>query len=269
MRIPIVRGRAITAQDRATAPRVVVINEYMAHKLWPNENPIGKRVGCCTGAKREWMEVVGVAHDVRLSLAWQTESEMYVPYQQIAPLQWGWYSNSLTVVYRARTGAQSTLPAVRQAIASYDGNLPLYDIRSFHELRKMSTAANDFSMILILCLAAVALTLAAVGIYGVIAYFVQQRTQEIGIRMALGAGGGDVIRLVLRQAGVLAVTGICGGLFLTYVGGRAVQSLLFDVKSTDWTTYGLVSGCMAIVILAAAYIPARRATRVDPLTSIR
>jgi ABC-type antimicrobial peptide transport system permease subunit len=184
-------------------------------------------------------------------------------------MSWGWYSNSLTIVYRSRGNTQATLAAVRQAISSFDSNLPLYATLSFADLRKRSTAANDFSLWLMGCLAAVAITLAAVGIYGVIAYFVQQRTQEIGIRMALGARGADVIRLVLRQVTALAVVGIAGGVGLALMGGRAIESLLFNVKAADALTYVLVSGCMLLVILAAAYIPARRATRVNPLTSIR
>ena len=269
MRIPIVRGRAITAQDRANSTPVAVVNEALAKRTWPNENPIGKRIACCSGGgPRVWREVVGVARDVKLSLEALPEPEMYIPHEQMTPMSWGWYSNALTVVYRAKGGAQ-TLPAVRNAISGFDSNLPLFGIRSFDELRKRSTATNDFSLSLLSCLAAVALALAAVGIYGVIAYFVQQRTQEIGIRMALGARSADVIGMVMRQAAVLAVFGIAGGLFLAIAAGRAVQSLLFDVQGTDWVTYGAVSGCMALVILIATWIPARRATRVDPLTSIR
>jgi putative ABC transport system permease protein len=270
MKIPIVRGRAINAQDRATSAPVVVVNETMARRIWPNENPLGKRLSCCSGGKDVvWREVVGVSRDVKMSLAGETESEMYVPHTQVPAMSWIWYSNSLTMVYRSRGSAQQTLPAVRRAIASYDANLPLFNLHSFEDLRKRSTAANDFSLSLLACLAAVALILAAVGIYGVIAYFVQQRTQEIGIRMALGARGADVVQLVLRQAAALAVCGIACGLLLSLGAGRAVQSLLFNVHATDWATYGVVSTCMAVVILGAAYIPARRATRVDPLSSIR
>ncbi len=271
MKIPIVRGRAITAADRASTIPVAVVNETLARRIWGNANPIGKQISCCFNGKepRVWREVVGVSRDVKYFLNDTTESEMYIAHEQMPALSWGWYSNSLTIVYRSRGDAQGTLAGVRKAISGFDSNLPLYSTRSFDELRKRSTAANDFSLWLMGCLAAVALTLAAVGIYGVIAYFVQQRTQEIGIRMALGARGADVVRLVLRQVTALAVAGIAGGVVLAVAGGRAVESLLFNVKAADAVTYILGSGCMLLVILLAAYIPARRATRVNPLTSIR
>jgi predicted permease len=270
MHIPIVRGRAITAADRANTTPVAVVNETLARNVWGNEDPIGKRITCCGGgASRVWREVVGVSKDVKLSLNDVPSAEMYVAHTQTPVLSWTWYSNSLTVVYRSRAGAQATLPAVRAAISSFVSNLPLFGINSFEALRKRSTAANDFSLALMGCLAALALLLAAVGIYGVIAYFVQQRTQEIGIRMALGARGAHVVQLILRQAWMLAIAGIAAGLVLGLAGGRAMQSLLFNVSAFDWPTYGLVSGCMLLVILTAAYVPARRAIRVNPLTSIR
>jgi predicted permease len=270
MGIPILRGRGIQESDHANAQNVVVINQALAKLIWGNENPIGQRIACCTrDTAKVWREVVGVTGNVRHRLDAEPEPEMYMPYEQVPSDIWGWFGNSLGIVARANAISPSLFSSIRNTIASFDATLPVYDVESFETLRAKSTASTRFSLILLTSLAGIAIVLAAVGIYGVIAFFVQQRTHEIGIRMALGARRTDVVTMVVRQGVGLATFGIGAGLLLAFGASRALRSLLYQIDPFDMLTYVVVALCIGVVAVVACVGPARRAAGLNPLSTLR
>ncbi len=264
MGIPLKRGRPFTQADTRETERVMIINETMAHRFFaPDEDPLGKRIRT-GGGSSPWLSVVGVVGDVRHGgLDRDARPEMYFPYLQ-AP------SRSMALVVRAAAGDPLKLAGpVRGQVLSLDKDQPIGNVMSLEQLLAESVAPRRFSMLLLGLFAAVAMILAAVGIYGVMSYSVAQRTREIGIRMALGAQAADVLRMVVGQGMVLAVIGLGVGLATALAVTRVMSSLLFEVSATDPLTFAGVSILLAVAALLACYIPARRATKVEPVVALR
>jgi putative ABC transport system permease protein len=262
LQIPLIAGRAFSDQDTEQTTEVVIVNEAMARQLWPGESPVGKHITIWRDEKFP-REIVGVVGDTKPSLNTEAGSQMYVPYAQDS----GW--GSLSLVIRTSGDPLNTVAAARNEIRSLDKGIPLYNVKTMNDVLMTSVAQQRMSMVLLSAFAAVALLLAMIGIYGVTAYYVTQRTQEIGIRMALGAQMGDVMKLVLKSGMLLAIIGVGVGLIGAFALTRLMASLLFAVKPTDTATFALVSISLLITALLACYIPARRATKVDPLVALR
>lgn len=265
MSIPNLKGRSFTEQDRENTPRVIIVNEAMASRYWPSEDVIGKRLGYVEefSDKQEWLQIVGVVGDVRhKALETEVMPEVYFPYKQ-SP------QNFMNLVVRTTSDPTSIVPAIRGQILSVDKDQPVSDIMTMEQRVAKSVAAKRFVMFLLGTFSILALGLAAVGIYGVMAYLVTQRTQEIGVRMALGAQKRDVLKLVVLKGMVLAIIGTTIGLVASLALTRVMRSLLFEVTPTDWLTFVISSAVLLIVALLACYIPARRATKLDPLIALR
>jgi predicted permease len=267
MEIPLRAGRAFTPLDREGQPLVAIVNEETVREFFPHENPIGARIRWAgdDGPPR-WMTVIGVAGDVKHSgLNQPTDPAVYEPFSQ-SDERWRRF---MTLAIRTRDASPGLVEEVKKQIWSLDGQIPVSDVHAMDDLIAVSLAQQRFNMLLLGLFAALALILAAVGIYGTMAYGVNQRTHEFGIRTALGAQRRDVLRLVMREGAKIAffgiVFGIAGALALT----RLMASLLFEVKPTDPATFAGVAILLAVVALAACYIPAHRAMRVDPMISLR
>ncbi len=262
MGIPLLRGREFSDADHEGAPRVVLINETMAKKYWPNTDPIGHRVKE-TSNEQVWREIVGIVGSVRhRERGREPEPEMFVPWSQ---------RPDATLNMAVRTGFEpaSAGGVLRSAVAALDPDLPLFDVRTMEARLSDSVAQPKFRTALLGTFAAMALVMAVIGIYGVMAFSVVQRTHELGIRIALGARRNVVIGLVLRHGAVLAglgiVIGLAGALALT----RVLQTLLFEVKPTDPLTFTMVPVALMGVALFACWLPARRAAKVDPMAALR
>jgi putative ABC transport system permease protein len=267
--IPLLRGRGFGASDTDKAPRVGIVNATMAQQLWPNQDPLGKRFTLDDDGTSA-VEVVGVVRDIRhFGLDSDTRPELYVPYSQLSPMHWGWLDRSLTVVLRGSVEPRSLLPAVRTAIARIDKDLPLYNVWTMQEVLATSVADRRVSMSLLGVFALAALLLASVGLYGVVSYTVGQRTQEFGVRLALGARQVDVVRLVLVRGLKLVWIGLAIGFAAALALSRALASLVFGIGVRDPLTFFGVGLLLAGVALLASYLPARRAARVDPVTALR
>ncbi len=275
MRIPLKRGRAFTDADRAGGQHVMIISETLARQAWPGQDPIGKRITCCEagpdGKSPDWKVVIGVAGDVHIgSPADPPVPEFYLPVQQAPRNAWDWIRRTMFIVART-SGSQApdamTAP-VRQAIARIDPTLPLFDIQTMDERLDGAIATRRFNMALLTTLGAVGMLLAAIGIYGVIAYFVSQRTQEIGVRLALGASPRDVLTLVVRQALRPVLVGVAVGVGLALFAARLLESQLFGVAPRDPLTLVGVTLTLIAVAVAASLVPARRAARVDPTRAL-
>ncbi len=261
--IRLLRGRAFTEQDREGAPQVAIINETLARRFWPQENPLGKRLNLGDAAHPNWWEIVGVVGDVKaFGLERETHADIYRPYRQI-PFPW--------LAFTVRTAAEplSLLDSVRNEIWAVDKDQPLFKILSMEQLAAESITLRRVSTLLLGTFAAAALILAALGIYGVMSYSIIERTREIGIRMALGAPARDVLRLVVGQGMTLALVGVAIGLGSALVLTRLMRTLLFRVSVNDPLTFIAVALLLSLVALLACWIPARRATKVDPLTALR
>ena len=263
MQIPLITGRAFSEQDSEESPKVVIINETMARRFWSSENPIGKRMTIWRDEKFP-REIVGVVGDTKPStLGGEPAPQMYVPHAQDA----GW--GAMTLVIRTATEPTTLIGTVRQEILSFDKSQPVYNIKTMNDVVSTSLAASRISMLLISVFAGVALLLAMLGIYGITAYYVTQRTHEIGIRMALGAQTGDVLRLVIKQGMLLALIGLGIGLVAAFALTRVMASLLYGVSATDPVTFSVVSALLIVVALIACLVPARKATKVDPMVALR
>jgi putative ABC transport system permease protein len=261
--IPLLRGRALSERDHAAAPQVMLINESFARHYFPNENPLGQRIRL-TIAPKFVAEIVGVVGDVKhRGLDREAGPEAYVSYLQVpTPI--------MSLVVRGASGDPLRLAAsVRQAVEQVDKDQPLADVKPMAAWLDESVARQSFNLLLFAVFAAVALLLAAIGIYGVISYSVAERTHEIGIRVALGAGRKDVLRLVVGQGLRLTLAGIFGGLAGAFALTRWMTELLFGVTPTDPLTYFGVVALLVLVALLACWIPARRATQVDPMIALR
>jgi predicted permease len=266
MGIPLLRGRLFENSDTVNSPHVAVISQSLARRYWPNEDPLGKRIqfGAMDTDKR-LLHIVGVVGDVRNAL--DTDAGPMVYAYSLQRPQW-WQVSSLSIVVRATGQPQSLIPAMRAAVAALRPNVPLR-FRTLDQVFSSSLDQRRFILALFGVFAAVALLIAAIGVYGVMAYTVTQRTQEIGIRMALGAQSADALRLVLGQGMRLAVTGVALGLFAAFALTRLMKSLLFGVEATDPLTFTAIASLLIIVALLACLIPARRATKVDPMMALR
>jgi putative ABC transport system permease protein len=265
MDIQLLQGRQFNEQDRADAPGVVVISETMARSLWAGEDPIGKRlkVGALS-SPTQWLTIVGVVKDVRqFQLNAEPKPQMYMPYEQPT------FFVPSHLVIRTNVEPLSLASAVRGAVWGIDKDQPVSNISTMEDVLSESVARQRFSMLLLAIFAAVALVLAAVGLYGVMSYSVAQRTHEIGIRMALGAQRSDVLKMVVGQGLKLVLIGVVLGLVASFVLTRVMTSLLYGVSATDPTTFLSISLVLISVAMLASYLPARRATKVDPMIALR
>ncbi len=263
MGIRIIKGRAFTAQDNADSPRVIIVNETLARRFWPGRDPVGQRMRLGGPIERSpWREVVGVVEDVRHELNLPITPDFYLPHAQEP-----W--NSMVLAARTKVEPMALAAPVRQEVWSIDKDQPVFEIRTMEEVRSHSVFLYKFSSVTLGVFAGIALILAAVGIYGVMAYAVTQRTHEIGIRMALGARASDVLRMIVTNGMTLALIGIAAGLGGAWLLTRLMQSLLVGVSPTDALTLTVVSVGLLLVALLACYLPARRATRTDPLEALR
>jgi len=264
LKIQLLKGRVFTEGDGSDTPPVLVINEAMARQYWPNEDPIGSRVSFNSRDNQPiWREIVGVVKDVRhTALDKEPRPQMYFPFTQFP-------SAFMTLVARTDGDPLGLVAAVRGEVQAIDRDQPISNIHTMEELVAGSVSQRRFNLLLLGVFAGVALLLAAVGIYGVMSHSVEQRRHEIGVRMALGAQTRDVQLLIIRRGMALALLGVALGLFASFALTRALKSLLFGVSATDPLTFGVIALLLTAVALLACYIPARRATKVDPLTALR
>jgi len=262
--IPLLRGRNFTDADTDTAPQVALINATMARRFWPNEDATGKRFHWGhPGSKEPWIEIIGVVGDTKLyGLANPSRLELYMPLQQSR-------SSDMFLVLRSAIDPASLTPAVRDAVASIDKDQPVFSVNTMKQLVDASVATRHITLVLLGLFSGLALLLAAIGIYGVISYSVQQRTHEIGIRMALGAQRRDVLRLVVGQGVRLAALGMAIGIAAAFGLTRLMASLLFGVGAYDPVAFVTAAIILLLVAIAACYIPARRAIAVDPMVALR
>jgi predicted permease len=267
MQIPIRAGRGFTAMDRGGQPLVAVVNEEMVRKFFPHENPIGARIDWSRSeGPHQWMTIIGVAQNVKHSgLNQPVDPAVYAPFPQSDEAWRRW----MTLAIRTPGASAELIKNVKKQVWSVDSQIPVSEVHSMEDLMGVSLAQQRFNMLLLGLFAALALILAAVGIYGMMAYRVGQRMHEIGIYIALGAQRRDVLRLVLRDGAKLAFFGIAIGIAGAIALTRVMTSLLFEVKPTDAGTLAGVSILLAIVALAACYVPTRRAMRVDPVVALR
>jgi putative ABC transport system permease protein len=276
LRVPLLRGRVFNQSDTSKSERVVIVNQAMAKKYWPKGDPIGQRITIGKGLGPEFEEparqIIGIVGDVReTGLTSGATPAMYIPRSQatdgltklansVIPLSW---------IIQTAANPSSLSAAIQREIRSVDSQLAASKIRTMDQVISESTARQNFNMLLLTIFAGLALLLAAIGIYGLMSYTVEQRTQEIGIRMALGAGRGDMLKLVVRQGLLLTGIGLVIGLAASFGLNRLLANLLFGVKTTDPVTYATVAVILVSVALLATYVPARRATKIDPLVALR
>jgi predicted permease len=264
MGIPLRRGRFFSDEDDATKPTVVIVDEYMANQLWPGQDPIGKHIHIVElQSKDPWQTVVGVAGRVKQdALDSDPRIAFYLPQTQFP-------TRAMTVALRGSTDPSAMLATVKNELRNLDPDLPMYHVRTMLQRVDESLARRRFSMLLLGIFAGFALILATIGIYGVMAYLVNQGTREIGIRMALGASQRNVLTLVVRQGMALAVSGMLIGLGAAFILARLIRSQLFGVEATDPVTFAAISALLLLIALLASYIPAQRAARIDPMVSLR
>jgi putative ABC transport system permease protein len=266
MRIPLLKGRLFAPSDTPDSPKVVIINQAFAREFFPNQDPIGKRIDVSWG-DTGWCEVIGVVGNVKqASLAAEERPSTFMLYAQNAPIL---QFLGVNMVVRTSLEPMSTVLAIRSQIQQLDSNQPVAQVKAMDEVIAESLAPRRAPMWLFGAFSAIALFLAAIGIYGVLSYFVVQRRQEIGVRMALGAQRASVLKLILRQGARLIAIGLGIGLVGAFVAAKALTSFLFGVKPTDLPTFIGVSLVLAGLALAACAVPALRATRVDPLVVLR
>ncbi len=276
MGIPLLRGREFSDTDTAKSPAVVIINAALARKYWPKEDPLGQRITIGRGLGKEFddptREIVGVVGNVNeFGLDRQPPAIMYIPGAQVNDALTALGNRILPTAWVARTAVDpmTLAGAVRREVTAVDRQQAVFEFRSLDQVMERALANRRFILLLLSVFAAVALTLAAIGIYGVMSYAVEQRTHEIGIRIALGAGQGDVQGLVVRHGMTLAAIGVAIGLAAAFGLTRVLANLLFGVKATDPLTFAAVAAALSAVALIATWLPARRASRVDPVIALR
>ena len=268
--VPLKRGRMLTESDRGGAPPVVVINEWMAHQYFPDRDALGQRIqlGTTPAPDLPTMQIVGIVGDMKQSFETGSKSEMFIPYDQFPdPILTGMFLN-VALVARTAGDPASLVASLREALEEIDPAQPLVNPRTMEASMANTVAQPRLQMTLLLVFAAVALALAAVGVYGVMAYTVSQRVPEIGVRMAIGASPSQIVRLVVREGAVLTLVGITLGLVGAGLAGWGMQSLLFDVKGHDPLTFIVAPIVLAAAALLACYLPARRAGRISPNTAL-
>jgi putative ABC transport system permease protein len=258
---PLIKGRFFTNADNADAPPVIIVNQAFAKKFWPNDDALGKRITFDDDPKKnpKWIKVVGVVGDIHhFGLDIEPKPEMYVPFGQTP------YFTTIYVV-RSNQDLRGLLPAIRREIQAIDPAVPVGNVRTFEDVIADSIAPRRLSVVLLGVFAGVAVLLASVGIYGVMSFLVVQRTHEIGVRMALGAQRGDVLKLVLVRSLKLISAGTIIGLIVAVMSTHTLRALLYSVSAFDGATFALVTILLGAVALAASYLPAMRATRADPM----
>jgi putative ABC transport system permease protein len=276
MGVPLRAGRDFTERDTPDAPGVAIINETLARRHWPSEDPIGKRVTLDdprdNSRPPQWFTVVGVVKDVKQN-SWTDApwNEIYLPFQQSRYFYAGTagHYTSMTLVIRTTVEPQSLAAAAQETVRSLDRNLPVSSVVTMEQVIADTLWQPRFNLQLIGIFAALAMTLAAIGLYGVMSYSVAQRTREVGLRMALGARRRDVLKLVVGQGMKLALAGVALGLLAAVALTRLMEKLLFEVSATDFSTFALIALSLTIVALLACWIPARRAAKVDPMVALR
>jgi putative ABC transport system permease protein len=260
MGITLLKGRFFNESDNDKSQPVIIVNATFARRHFPGEDPIGKRIKFL---QDPWQTIVGVVNDEKQDgLGAKVDHEAYQPLLQVA-------QSDMSFMVRTSTDPESLIGAIREEIRVIDRSQPLFDIKTMRVAIYESLARERFITLLLIVFAALALTLASIGIYGVISFSVTQRTREIGVRIALGAQTSDVLKLVVSQGGKLAAAGVAIGLTSAFALTRLMKTLLFGVSATDPLTFVAVSLLLSIMALLACYIPAWRATKVDPLVSLR
>jgi putative ABC transport system permease protein len=264
MGIPVLKGRAFTWADNENSPDVAIVSEDLVRRYWPDEDPIGKRLSINNrNGQPVWRQVVGVVKDVKHdALTSPIRPAIYVPVSQLS-------STSAILAVRARTDPTGLGAAIRRAVTAADSEQPVLKLTTIERSVSDSASQRRFQTQALTAFAAVAMMLAAIGIYGVMAYTVSRRTHEIGIRVALGAPRRDILRMIVIQGMRLALIGVVIGLAGALALARLIKGVLFGVSATDPLTYALIALLLTIVALLACWIPARRATKVDPMTALR
>ena len=276
MRIPVLRGRDVNDRDTGDRPAAILISEAMAKRFWPNEDPIGKHVTLTFFPDRA-REIVGIVGDVKQDALNGSDpnATLYVPMAQITAATYAastvgpFRAFSMALVVRTITRPTSLVTAVANAVHQLDPVTPVLDVVTLEDFVAESLSQERFNMLLLATFAGLAVVLAAVGIYSVLAYGVRRRVREIGIRMALGAQNGDVLRTVIGDGTKLTLIGVAIGIAGALALTRSLSSLLYGVRPTDPLTFIVVSFILTSVALLASYIPARRATRIDPMVALR
>jgi predicted permease len=260
----LVEGRTLSDRDTASSPPVVVVNETMARRAWPGENPVGKRIrSSLSSAGAAVREVVGVVGDVRQAgLQDRPQPAYYVPHQQVP-------FGSMTFIVRTNGDPAHVVPSLQRAIWSVNRFVSFAGVETMTGLLRDTLAARRFTLTLLSGFSFVAIVLASIGLYGLVSFSVSERTAEIGIRLALGAGADSVVGLVMRQGMIIATAGLIGGVVVSLALTRYLTTMLFGVTPTDPLTFVLLAAAVAAISALACYVPARRATRVDPLVAIR
>src|SRR5581483_9593328 len=263
MQVPLKRGRLFTEQEATEMRHVVLVNEAFARKHFPGEDPLGKRVVIYMKDQNDPTEIIGVVADSKhATLDAEAEPMAYWPHPELA-------YTFMTLVIRTGGNAANIAAAARNVIQSLDSEQPIADVRTMESLLAKSLSRARFNTLLLAVFAVVALVLAGVGIYGVMAYSVAQRTHEIGVRMALGAQRRDVMRMVLGQGMTLALAGVVAGVAAAFLLTRLMATLLFGVGATDPLTFAGIALLLTFVALLACFVPARRATKTDPMVALR
>jgi len=260
----LLHGRYFVALDQAGSPPVAIVNQTMARRFWPGDNPIGKRFKLAgPESKRPWLTIVGVVGDIRREgLERQPIAQVFRPYTQDS-----W--RAMDLVARTASDPSALAPALRAAIHAIDATAPVFEVSTLERRLSEFESPRRFQTLLMALFSAAALLLAAMGIYGLIHHSVAQRTQEIGIRMALGAQAGDVVEMVLRQALGLALIGAAAGVIAALALTQTMASLLYGVKTTDLFTFASAPAALLLIALAASALPARKAARIDPMVALR
>ena len=267
MGIPLVRGRFLSEADTRPAPISVMVNQMLARKVWPGENPIGKRIRFRSDAP--WLSVIGVVTDIKnhgSNVA--TKPEVYFLHTDQPSGLWADF-RSMTLVVRTAADPQQTVGAIRGALKNLDPDLPIYKVQTLDQIVSASVSQTRFPALLLSVFAGLALLLAAVGVYGVLAYTVEQRKHEIGVRMALGAPRAQILRLLLGQGVKWAILGGGAGLLAAFILVRFMRSMLFEVGAYDPRIFGSGAAMLTIVVLMACYVPALQATKIDPMAVVR
>jgi putative ABC transport system permease protein len=269
MGIPLIRGRYFDQTDGEKTPGVAIINETMARRFWPGQDPLGKRIQAGFD-ESQWCTIVGIIGDVKhRGLDAEINPEMYYFYLQVPPLMINFVEGTMWIVLRTNSEPASLTAAVRHEVRDLDKDLPVFNVKTMDEVLRVSVAQPRFRTLLLGIFAAVAIVLAATGLYGVIAYSVNQRINELGVRVALGAQKSDVLKMIVGQGAQLAGTGILIGLVIAFGLMRILSKLLFGVEATDPMTFLGTAVLILLVALGASYIPALKATRVDPVIALR
>jgi len=267
--VRVARGRDFSSADRTSSPAVAIVNQTTARRYWPEQDPLSQRF-TLDDDRNGAVEIVGVVADVKhFGLTRSPEPEVFVPMPQTTPLHWQWLRRSMIALVRTSGETESAVGAIRQTVRTLDDQLPLYNLRSMEQLRGEQMGDERAGFALVGAFAGVALILASIGVYGVMAFMVAGRSREIGVRLALGARPRDVRSMILRDGAALTAVGVVIGLIAAFAVTRLMGTLLFETPATDPVTFLTVGVIIAIAAMLACWVPARRSTRVDPVTALR